>query len=57
MLASKGAIHIGQSPDVPNIYPEVPIWPVEGYGEQLEAKLYIASLSCIVELETEVVQL
>ena len=20
------------------MYPEVPVWPVEGYGEQLEAK-------------------
>ena len=24
--------------DVPNIYPEEPVWPVEGYGEQFEAK-------------------
>ena len=33
MLASKGATCIGSSPDVPNIYPEEPVWPVEGCGE------------------------
>ena len=30
---------MGSSADVPNIYPEEPVWPVDGCGEELEAKL------------------